>query len=42
MRLEKEDMDRALEYAGSIREFVRSQAPGQFETDDKTQDKGEE
>ena len=29
-RLEKQDMDHALEYAGSIMEFVRNQFPEQF------------
>ena len=29
-QLEKQDMDKALEYAQSIREFVRSQFPEQF------------
>jgi len=29
-RLEKNDMERALEYAQSIMEFVRDQFPGQF------------
>jgi HEPN domain-containing protein len=37
MRLEKEDMDRALEYAKLICEFVRAQAPGKFEAGDETQ-----
>jgi HEPN domain-containing protein len=36
MQLEKEDMDRALAYAELIREFVRTQAHGQFDTDDET------
>jgi HEPN domain-containing protein len=36
-QLEKQDMDRALEYAQSIREFVQSQFPEQFKLyDDNT------
>jgi HEPN domain-containing protein len=39
-RLEKYDMDRALEYAQSIKEFVRSQFPQQFALyDDNTTEK---
>jgi HEPN domain-containing protein len=31
MQVEKEDMDRALEYAEMIRDFIRAQVPGQEE-----------
>jgi len=42
-QLEKHDMDRALEYARSIKEFVRSQFPEQFTTDGEgTAEKPEE
>jgi HEPN domain-containing protein len=30
MRIEKQDMDRALEYAKMVREFVRTRCPEQF------------
>jgi HEPN domain-containing protein len=41
MQLEKEDMDRALEYAASIREFIRVQVPGQFGAGNNTKTGGE-
>jgi HEPN domain-containing protein len=34
MRLEKEDMDRALIYAELIREFIRAKVPDQFKNGD--------
>jgi hypothetical protein len=39
MQLEKEDMDRALEYAKTIRNFFSRRFPEQFKNSDETNQK---